>query len=71
VGKRCKDHKQEGDVRRYELRIKMRMQLSDVPCEPATVYEPCKTEECITTLWDKSPEEMVMENEMLGLLLST
>jgi hypothetical protein len=27
VGKRCKTHKQEGDVRRMELRVKRRMQI--------------------------------------------
>jgi hypothetical protein len=27
VGKRCKSHKQEGDVRRLELRVKRRMQI--------------------------------------------
>jgi hypothetical protein len=27
VGKRCKTHKQEGDVSRLELRVKRRMQI--------------------------------------------
>jgi hypothetical protein len=27
VGMRCKAHKQEGDVRRMELRVKRRMQI--------------------------------------------
>jgi hypothetical protein len=31
VGKRCKSHKQEGDVSRRELRVKRRMQIGASP----------------------------------------